>query len=850
MNNPFFQKRASTVVDTDAFRKWFGKSKARDAQGNPIVFYHGTNADFDEFLMEHGGRGTLARDAKGVAFFTSEPDVAEDFSGYLYYTPDGKRVEKRPSVGANIMPVYLKLENPVVWEVSGGSYTENWLADAIREAKEEGHDSVVFKNMRDGSVSTVGPWKKSHVVAVFSPEQVKSATGNSGTFDPADKRITASDGFPGFIDQKIEEKKYAQGVRAAEQAGFKVVRNYDDLPPVASGRIRVYHGTFPQLLSSIKTKGVVPGKETGIGEATPVVLATTFPQIPDGKSSFYGRPTIVVADIDPEILHAGSNDVVQVSRIVPEDIVGIYVPAVNPDWDSVTVDELDEWKGEYKGKTPKNASETLTMADVQRIARELMPVLKPGLPLPEFKIVNSPRSKWLGQCVWKWGLNKEGQPYGADNTEIALQKSLMVSEESLQRIIAHELCHHEHFLLKDKPELMKLGYHTFKFLHARRDGHGSEFKEVANRFNAKYGKDYVTRTSDEALVVNRGVKPYFLLIWDTGKKLVYSQAARLSSKQKAYIERHDCREYRLVRTDDPEFIHGSSIGNGWRIPSTPERKETIQKLWESPDIRIAEWGWDASGEPPQQEADVLPSKKRQDMREILELYRELEGGHKASVKAAAVSAGTSPWERLKQEVLSGIVYHGTTLQIAETIMKDGFRGLNFKAIRDEVLALYGKTIDDCPEDVARILEQSELSYRNEWSLVSTSPSGEVALRWAGSGGEVPRLIESIILQAPSGRDVWHSRVSGEGAVVQARIKNFESTHYFEQAQHWFAGLEKLMAEGVSRFSGKAYTENDAFKYVWGDYSNFAVPANQLEPIRVLKGTELEALKTGLPEGGE
>ena len=39
------------------FKRWFGKSKAVDAKGNPLVLYHQTNETFNEFDTEHEGAG-------------------------------------------------------------------------------------------------------------------------------------------------------------------------------------------------------------------------------------------------------------------------------------------------------------------------------------------------------------------------------------------------------------------------------------------------------------------------------------------------------------------------------------------------------------------------------------------------------------------------------------------------------------------------------------------------------------------------------------------------------------------------------------------------------------------------
>ena len=40
------------ITDTPEFKRWFGKSKIKDANGKPLVLYHGTNAIFNIFDPE------------------------------------------------------------------------------------------------------------------------------------------------------------------------------------------------------------------------------------------------------------------------------------------------------------------------------------------------------------------------------------------------------------------------------------------------------------------------------------------------------------------------------------------------------------------------------------------------------------------------------------------------------------------------------------------------------------------------------------------------------------------------------------------------------------------------------
>lgn len=74
-----------------------------------------------------------------------------------------------------IMPLFVRMSNPKVYDAEGKTPAEFPLSDRIAQAKREGHDGVVFKNIADPAPVAV------HYVA-FEPNQLKSATGNIGTY--------------------------------------------------------------------------------------------------------------------------------------------------------------------------------------------------------------------------------------------------------------------------------------------------------------------------------------------------------------------------------------------------------------------------------------------------------------------------------------------------------------------------------------------------------------------------------------------------------------------------------------------------------------------------------------------
>lgn len=139
------------------FWSWFGQSKVVDDLGNPLVVYHGTGADIGAVFR----RGT---------YFTPRPEVAA-----IYATAPTRQVA---GAGPNVVPVYLALENPYLFdELTAGEGLSRHvmgrrapLAAVWAELEARGHDGVVLQNYLD-----LGG-RQSQFIA-FHPDQVKFAIG-------------------------------------------------------------------------------------------------------------------------------------------------------------------------------------------------------------------------------------------------------------------------------------------------------------------------------------------------------------------------------------------------------------------------------------------------------------------------------------------------------------------------------------------------------------------------------------------------------------------------------------------------------------------------------------------------
>ena len=165
------------------FWKWFKKSKVVDAQGKPLVVFHGTKSDFSEYDIKKFGASDEGLGGKGF-YFTYNPQEA---SGYAENEQYGR------GESPNVQPVYVSLQNPLIvtqgilpdgrklTDLHGGGINSKG-GEAVRKlADAGGHDGLMWVS-KEGKVG--------HVLA-FHANQVKSALGNNGNFSPSNPNITA-----------------------------------------------------------------------------------------------------------------------------------------------------------------------------------------------------------------------------------------------------------------------------------------------------------------------------------------------------------------------------------------------------------------------------------------------------------------------------------------------------------------------------------------------------------------------------------------------------------------------------------------------------------------------------------
>jgi diguanylate cyclase (GGDEF)-like protein len=188
--------------ETPAFKAWFGDSKVVDENGDPLVVYHGTTSDVEAFDPSQRSAKTGNVTTQLGFFFTDSPAEANRYA------------EVWGRQGGNVMPVYLSLQNP--YEMSYSEFDKLATAAFRSIVNEPGYDPaavVRFGDMEgqhaaaeriarhevvaseavrarreeliaegyDGVVVRMGRQHREFIA--FEPNQIKSATGNQGTFD-------------------------------------------------------------------------------------------------------------------------------------------------------------------------------------------------------------------------------------------------------------------------------------------------------------------------------------------------------------------------------------------------------------------------------------------------------------------------------------------------------------------------------------------------------------------------------------------------------------------------------------------------------------------------------------------
>jgi hypothetical protein len=151
-----FSRDGKDQTDSAAFKKWFGASKVVDAEGNPLVVYHGTGAKFDTFVKSDGGTF-----GDGI-YLTASKEAAQEYADTI-------------GGDSTVMELYVSIKNPAPEDIAS-EVESRFGPSTSSELRRMGYDGIMAGDE----------------IIAFSPEQIKSAIGNNGDFDASNPNITLS----------------------------------------------------------------------------------------------------------------------------------------------------------------------------------------------------------------------------------------------------------------------------------------------------------------------------------------------------------------------------------------------------------------------------------------------------------------------------------------------------------------------------------------------------------------------------------------------------------------------------------------------------------------------------------
>ena len=225
--------------NTPAFKRWFGDSKIVDQDGNPKVMYHGTARDITEFRPKQAGaifvteypefaqifsgmsEAYVSKEAfnslspaeqrkvanQGIAIALKNNDIDKASAAKLRSSPPQEAfnsvdavqqlVDKNLSSYMNIMPLFVRAEKPFDYENEADvvALTEALTLSETRLLKPElankigkGEWDYIESPRLQKAIKKLG-YDSFYVnesgvknLAVYKPNQLKSATGNTGAF--------------------------------------------------------------------------------------------------------------------------------------------------------------------------------------------------------------------------------------------------------------------------------------------------------------------------------------------------------------------------------------------------------------------------------------------------------------------------------------------------------------------------------------------------------------------------------------------------------------------------------------------------------------------------------------------
>ena len=375
------------------------KKRAKD-QGfdTGTTYYHGTNADFTKFSKQELGEATDAKDARMGFFFASNPAVAstyadtssgysQGFVGALNKFTKGKYAKVNEALlglvgrsatptGGKVLPVYLRMENPLIVDHKGKAYNEAEYTAILERAYKNGNDGVVIKNTRDEGFVEGGD-QTTDVSVVFDSDNIESI---NAPFDPSEKGRT-----------KVEVVKDLKTAAGEPVAGL-----FD--PETNTIKLDSEIGMNPHVLLHEMTHAATSATLANKNHPMTRQLTKLFEDVKDYLDTAYGAK-----DVDEFVSEAMSNPEFQAK-----------LAAINPKGEEINAlqrfyNSVGNFLRKLVGMQPKKIESAQTAAD--RLVEGIL------APAPKFRNANE-----LAMESTAKGVKEEMK--GMDETQKALHQPL------------------------------------------------------------------------------------------------------------------------------------------------------------------------------------------------------------------------------------------------------------------------------------------------------------------------------------------------------------------------------------------------------------------------------------------
>lgn len=151
------------MENTEEFKKWFKGSKVVDEQGKPLITYHATNEDFNEFDFNRLGEFTSRNTNE------KEPAVMAGLGAWTNTQPLAEKTVQKYN-----KKVYMSIKNPLeitfndLWDLAKNYNSGKELRSALLD---DGYDGLKVDDSEFGETSYVA----------FSSDQIKIIPEDSGS---------------------------------------------------------------------------------------------------------------------------------------------------------------------------------------------------------------------------------------------------------------------------------------------------------------------------------------------------------------------------------------------------------------------------------------------------------------------------------------------------------------------------------------------------------------------------------------------------------------------------------------------------------------------------------------------